>query len=326
MLKGIDWFRTAGQLEWGLALGALGLIILLMASRLWASNTLRMPAQWVWVKPLLRIAALGLLGIAFLGPAKKDIKKEVEAKGKDIMILLDLSRSMMTQDIAPSRLQKIKFVLKEITQKFYGDRVGLIIFSNRAYMQCPLTYDKQAMNLFIESLHTDLVPTAGTQFAPALEMGKKKLLEESDKPDKAAKITLLISDGEDHGSASLEAAEDLKDAGIKLFTLGIGTEKGGPVPAKQGYKKNPEGEVVISKLNNEKLKELAKTAQGNYFEINTAQNESDILIEAIAREKGDVRDKMLTDVTANLYHPFLLVAFLLLALDMLLPLAVIKKI
>ena len=185
-------------------------------------------------------------------------------------------------------------------------------------MQCPLTYDQNALNLFIETMNSSLVPSSGTDFGPPLKMALDKL-ENQDGPSsqQKSKVIILISDGEDFGEHTGEIDKEIEDKGIKLFTLGVGTEKGSQILAGRGYKTDTHGNAVISKLNSSELKSLASKTNGQYFEINESRNDVSRLINTIGKIEGELRDARFVDVSANRYYFFLLAALVLLALDLL---------
>jgi Ca-activated chloride channel family protein len=266
----------------------------------------------------LRTAFFALVLVAFLGPSFGDSKKEIKSVGKDIMICVDLSKSMDAFDVQPTRLEKVKYEMKRIVEAFNSDRVGVIIFSSEAFMQCPLTYDQNALNLFIETMNSSLVPSSGTDFGPPLRMALDKL-ENQDGPSsqQKSKVIILISDGEDFGDQTNEIDKEIEDKGIKLFTLGVGTEKGSQIMAGRGYKTDTQGNAVISKLNSSALKSLASKTNGQYFEINENRNDVARLINTIGKIEGELRDARFVDVSANRYYFFLLAALVLLVLDLL---------
>ena len=240
------------------------------------------------------------------------------------MIAIDLSNSMNAIDVQPSRLEKVKYELNNIIEEFNSDRIGLIIFSSEAFVQCPLTYDQSALNLFIETLSSRLVPNTGTDFGPALSLALDKLDTEESSIDSKAKIIILISDGEDFGDKTANARQEIRDRGIKLFTLGVGTTQGSKIQDGQGYKKDRDGSDVVSKLDRKSLKELAARTGGNYFEINQRQNDVSRLINNINSVEGQLRDARMVDVSANKYIYFLLAALILLAIDLLTTIKTIK--
>jgi Ca-activated chloride channel family protein len=255
--------------------------------------------------------------IALLGPSFGGSKKEVQAIGKDIMICVDLSKSMDAFDIQPTRLEKVKFEMKKIVDAFSSDRIGIIIFSSESFMQCPLTYDQNALNLFIETMNSGLVPSSGTDFGPPLRMALAKLEDNDGEPSAQAKskIIILISDGEDFGEETDEVAQEIEKRNIKLFTLGVGTEKGGNIYAGNTLKTNRQGLIVVTKLKPEALISLANKTGGQYFEINESRNDVSRLINTITKIEGELRDARFVDVTANKYFYFLAFALLLFVLD-----------
>jgi Ca-activated chloride channel family protein len=282
------------------------------------SRSLNTPYSTVFIKLVLRSAVLLLLIVSILGPTFGDSKREIKSVGKDIMFCVDLSKSMDAFDVQPTRLEKIKFEMKKIVSAFSSDRVGVIIFSSEAFMQCPLTYDQNALNLFIETMNTNLVPASGTDFSPPLKMALSKLDDQEGPSDQQkSKVIILISDGEDFGEETENITKEVDDRDIKLFTLGVGTEEGSQIGTAKGYKIDRQGNTVVSKLNPASLKNLASKTDGQYFEINESRNDVNKLINSINKIEGQVRDARLVDVSANRYFYFLLAALILLALDVL---------
>ncbi len=282
------------------------------------SRSLNTPYSTVFIKLILRTAVLLLLIVSILGPTFGGSKREIKSVGKDIMFCVDLSKSMDAFDVQPTRLEKVKFEMKKIVAAFNSDRVGVIIFSSEAFMQCPLTYDQNALNLFIETMNTNLVPASGTDFSPPLKMALSKLdAQEGPSNQQKSKVIILISDGEDFGEDTENIIKEVDDRDIKLFTLGVGTEAGSQIGTAKGYKTDRQGNTVVSKLNPASLKNLASKTDGQYFEINASRNDVNKLINSINKIEGQVRDARLVDVSANRYFYFLLAALILLALDVL---------
>jgi Ca-activated chloride channel homolog len=280
----------------------------------------------VFIKLILRSLYFLLFLVAILGPSFGGSKKEVKSIGKDIMICVDLSKSMDAFDIQPTRLEKVKFEMKRIVEAFSGDRIGVIIFSSEAFVQCPLTYDQNALNLFIDAMSSRLVPNTGTDFGPALKMAYQKLLEDPDGPvtQPKSKVVVMISDGEDFGTQTEEILDDIETNNIKLFSLGVGTAQGGNIRAGNGLKMDRKGQVVLTKLNDESLKELARRTDGQYFEINESRNDVNRLINTISKIEGELRGTKTVDVTANKYFYFLLAAVIMFVIDMLINIPTIR--
>lgn len=308
-------------------IGIIGFLYFWYIARIsYAAIVLRTSFRSVFKKLFLRSTYFFLIMISLLAPSFGDVKKEIKSIGKDIYFLVDLSNSMNVRDIQPSRLDKVKFELKKITEAFSSDRIGLIIFSSDAFVQCPLTYDLSALTVFIETLSTNLVPSAGTDFAPAIEMAMKRFknADLNDGNEPKSKILVLISDGEDFGNDTEDLVEKLDDDNIKLFTLGIGTENGGRVPSENGFKRNNDGEIAVSKLNSSALKKLANITGAKYYEITDQKNDVPRLIADISNIEGQLREIKTVDTSANKYFYFLFIAIILVILDILITVKVIK--
>jgi len=313
------WYREFGVVEIAFITLFVVAYVLYLIRVIRIGRRLATPYANIFIKLFLRTLYFALFIIAVLGPSFGGSKKEVKSIGKDIMICVDLSKSMDAFDIQPTRLEKIKFEMKKVVEAFSSDRIGVIIFSSEAFMQCPLTYDQKALNLFIETMNSGLVPASGTDFAPPLKLALKKLNEKSDGPptQSKSKVIILISDGEDFGEETTDVIKEIEDNDIKLFTLGVGTEKGGNIYANRGLKTDRQGNTVTTKLNSNALRSLANKTGGQYFEINESQNDISRLINTISKIEGELRDARFVDVTANKYFFFLLAGLVLLILDVL---------
>lgn len=319
------WFSSLGSTEIIFIILFLVLYFLYILRVVRTAKLLHTSYGKLFTKLILRTLYFTLFIVALLGPSFGEASREIRSVGKDIMIAVDLSESMNAHDIAPTRLEKVKFELKNVVQEFNADRIGLVIFSSESFMQAPLTYDQNALFLFIETLHTGLVPNTGTDFGPALGLALEKLEDDDGGAlEQKSKVIILISDGEDFGEETSSMADEVKDRGIKLFTLGVGTERGSKIRTRQGFKKDNNGQEVISKLNPRSLKTLAANTGGQYFEINATNNDISRLINKIGNIEGEVRDTRQVDVSANKYYYFLGFALFLLLLDGLVTLRTIK--
>ncbi|SDK18081.1 Ca-activated chloride channel family protein [Catalinimonas alkaloidigena] len=311
----MTWYHAFGLTELLMLAVFLLLYVAFLRRNFVMSRRLRSKSRSVWVKFFVRSLYFALMIIALLGPSFGAAQREVEAVGKDIYVAVDLSQSMDAIDIQPSRLAKVKFELRNLVDAFASDRIGLIIFSSEAFIQCPLTFDHNALSIFIETLNTSLVPNTGTNFGAPLEIAMEKLEDEEGAAPNQSKIILLISDGEDFGENTRTIANDVEKADIKLFTLGVGTPQGSPIPTRRGYKVGPDGAQVITRLDDRSLRDLADQTDGEYFEITDRVNETKQLIGAIQEIEGQVRDTRFVDVQANKYFYFLLAALVLMVLD-----------
>ncbi|MDD9898847.1 MAG: VWA domain-containing protein [Candidatus Melainabacteria bacterium] len=215
-------------------------------------------------KSFLRFALLALtltmFVTALISPRWGYDWKEVETQGTNIIVALDLSKSMLAEDISPSRLARAKFEINKLIDKLSGDRIGLIIFAGDAFLQSPLTHDYLMVKDWVTRLTVDSVETPGTSIKAALAKARKafKYIKSE------GKALIIMSDGEEHDEATLEEAKGAKSEGIRIYTIGIGTAKGAPVQYKGTLVRNQAGEVVISRLDDSFLKELAEAGSGEY--------------------------------------------------------------
>jgi Ca-activated chloride channel homolog len=305
--------------------GVFVLLYLLYLTRFWSINRrLKVEKQRLLTKLFLRTAYFVLFLIAFAGPSIGNSFKEVKEEGKDIFIAVDLSQSMNATDIGPSRLQRIKFELKNLIKSFPSDRIGLIIFSSEAFMQCPLTFDQAVIQLYIDGLNTGLVPNAGTDLTAPLRMALDRFLKDESQEIKA-KSVILISDGENFGDDLEGIVSDLADNNIKVFSLGIGTQNGSQIPRGNGVVIDPAtGTPAISKLESQSLRLAASETSGDYFEISDESQQIGELISTIDRLEGGVANTRMVEASSNKYFYFLLAALSLALLDMILPIKTIK--
>lgn len=314
--KRMNWYFDITWWEYGLA----GLFVFFYGAyvvRVWRkARQMGSRPSGLAAKALLRLLYLGLIIIGLLGPTFGSIRKEVKAVGRDIYLVVDLSQSMDATDIAPSRLERVKYELVRWIADFPSDRIGLIVFSNEAFVQCPLTYDQNALRLFIETLRTDMLPQGGTNLGAALRLALQRNSDgKNTSARNQARIVVLVTDGEDFGGQAQQAAEALEQNGLRLFVLGVGTQAGGRIPVANGHKRGKDGRTVVTKLQPEALRQLARSARGEYFELSRLQNETGRLNAATAKVEGQVQDTRKMDVSANKFYYFLIAALVLLLMD-----------
>ncbi len=213
-------------------------------------------------KFILFLCAFVLCAFAVAGLVIPDRTQKINRRGMDLMIALDVSKSMLAQDIQPSRLERAKQVISKIIDNSPDDKIGLVVFAGRAYLQMPLTVDHEAAKMYLSSASPDDVPTQGTVIADALKM----CFAAFNPKEKTFKSVLLISDGEDHDNEAIKVTKELAKEGIMVNTIGIGSPQGAPImdPASGQYKKDDKGETVISKLNEQELSDIAKNGNGVY--------------------------------------------------------------
>ena len=240
------------------------------------------------LRTVLVLAAVGLLITAMAGPQYGYHWKKVERRGVDLIIALDCSRSMLSQDIQPSRLARAKREIYDLLTMLEDDRVGLVAFSGTAFLQCPLTVDYNALHLFLNVLTPDYLPMGGTDLNAAVTTA----LDAFDPKSAADKAIILITDGENTGSQDpLEAARKAKEAGVRIFAIGIGSEEGVPVPKTEGgFQKDKDGKIILSRLDEHALSRMVLATDGAY----TRSVAGDMDLESIYRDQ--IRGKMDTAV------------------------------
>ncbi|MBC5772618.1 VWA domain-containing protein [Pontibacter sp. KCTC 32443] len=322
----MTWYQTITLLEILFGVLFLGLYI----GYLWrvkrVAEFFGQRPHGVWVKFVLRHLYLILIVIAILGPSFGAMKKEIKTIGKDLYIAIDLSASMNATDVQPSRLEKTKQEVERLITRFNSDRIGLIVFGDDAYIQSPLTYDQNALQLYTRTLYTRLLPNTGTDYEPVLKLALDKFGQLGNSPaaEQKARVLVLISDGEDFGDDVEQLAEQLREQNIRVFTLGVGTTEGSRIPQGNGFKHDNDGNVVITKLQPEPLVKLAELTNGQYFEVNDRISEISKLVSAINNIEGELRESKTIDVTANKYVYPLALALVLILLDALLTIKIVR--
>jgi len=222
------------------------------------------------IKAGLALIAFTVIILAAVNPQKPGIMENVQRKGVDVMLVLDVSKSMLARDVKPSRLDKAKQLLLLLTEKLNNDRIGLILFAGRSYLQMPLTTDHGAARMYIQDAGPDAVPTQGTVIGEALNMANAAF----NSKERKYKSIVLISDGEDHDPEALKAAQKLAQNGVMINTIGIGSPEGSPIvdPATNELKKDEQGNTVISKLNEPELQQLANATNGEYVRLDNVDD------------------------------------------------------
>jgi Ca-activated chloride channel family protein len=257
------------------------------------------------------------LVIALAQPQMGTKMEKIQRKGIDVMIALDVSKSMLSQDVVPSRLDKSKLLIQTLLKKLDGDRVGLVIFAGNAYLQMPLTVDYSSLMMYIRSVNTNTVPTQGTIITNALDQSENAF----NATDKKHKAIIVITDGEDHEENAIDRAEELASDGTKIFTVGVGTVNGGTIPIynengiKVDEKRDENGQPIVSKMNSNMLQALAKAGNGNYYVLDNSKQVADFISKDIAKiETKTINDKMFTDFVEQFQY-FLVFALWLLIAD-----------
>ena len=270
-----------------------------------------------------RIFILGIIFIllASAGPQIGMKLTELTRQGVDIFILLDTSTSMNAEDVKPSRMEKAKYELGRLLNNLEGDRAGLIAFAGSAHLHCPLTEDYSASRLFLNMMDTGLITTQGTDLAAAIQLA----LDHIEEDDEKFKVFVLVSDGEDHQGEAITLAEQARDLGIIIHTLGVGTPAGGPIPIYDDkgkrieFKKNRSGQVVTSTLNESTLDEIARITGGIYIRVGNQVNAITPLLNEINQmEKRELKSHVFSQYEDR-YQVFLIIGLLLFLAEFVIP-------
>jgi len=268
------------------------------------------------LKVLVLCLAIACLSFALVNPKIGTKLETVKREGVDIVFALDVSKSMLAEDIAPNRLEKAKQLITQIINGLAGDRIGIIGYAGSAFPQVPITSDFSSAKLFLSGMNTDMVSSQGTAITQAIELAQTFYDDE----DQTNRVLFIISDGEDHEGNVSTIAEEAAEKGIRIFTIGVGTLEGGPIPIKENgvlqyYKRDQNNEQVISRLSEETLKEIAKTANGEYIDGSNTKAVVD-RVKAILNgmDKKEFEAKQFTDFKDQ-FQWFLAGALFLLVLD-----------
>ena len=218
---------------------------------------------------VLCLAITGLV-IALVNPKIGTKLETIKREGVDIVFAIDVSKSMLAEDVAPNRIEKSKQLVTQIINNLASDRIGIIAYAGKAFPQLPITTDYAAAKMFLQSMNTDMLSSQGTAIDEAIQLSRNYFDDE----EQTNRVLIIISDGEDHNDLSTEVAEAASEEGIKIYTIGVGSEKGGPIPLKRNgvvmsYKKDQNNETVITRLNAETLQLIAKEANGEYIDGNS---------------------------------------------------------
>lgn len=266
-------------------------------------------------KLILMLLVFASLTIAMVNPKMGTKLETVTRKGVDVVFAIDVSKSMLAEDIAPSRIEKAKQLLSRTLDELNNDRVGIVVYAGNAYPQLPITTDYSAARTFLKTISTDDIPTQGTAIADAIDLS----MEYFDNEDQKNRVLFIISDGEDHESGTESAAKSAAENGVQIYTIGVGNKKGGPIPIKrrgrEEYKKDREGNVVVTRLDEKNLKKIAEASDGEYINGASTVRVVDFVKETLdGMEKTEFDSKQFSDYKDQ-FQWFLGTALLFLFLD-----------
>ena len=268
------------------------------------------------LKLIILLIGISFLIISLVNPKMGTKLKTVKREGVDVVFALDVSKSMLAEDIAPNRLEKAKQIISKIIDKLGSDRVGIIIYAGNSYPLLPITTDHAAANMFLQNANPDMVSSQGTAINEALELAKTYYNND----EQTNRFLIIISDGEDHQEETKQVANNLANEGVKIYTVGVGTENGGPIPMRLngsmiGYKKNRKGETVITKRKPEVLQGIADAADGQYIDGNITEKPVKVIADIIANaEKNEFETKQFSDYKDQ-FQWFLALGLLFLIVD-----------
>ena len=322
--ENIDWLYLLGLVP--------VLIVLFIIAIKWRQQALNQFGERRLIKKLMPMASTGKAKLKFsilllalssliMGLANPQIgskMEEVKREGVDLMIAVDLSNSMLSEDLQPNRLQRAKQAISRLIDRLEGDRIGLVVFAGDAYVQLPITTDYSAAKLFLSTINTNIVPTQGTAIGKAIALSIKSFNLENVQN----KAIIIITDGENHEDDAEEQAAQAYEEGIFVHTIGMGSVEGGPIPIKnrngqlKGYRKDKQGNTIITKLNEEMLQEIAQAGGGSYIRANSTETSLDALFKEINKmEKKEIGSKVFTDYKDR-FQLFVGFALFLLILDL----------
>lgn len=261
-------------------------------------------------KPVFKyLVLLGALILFILGIARPQFGsrlREVKREGVEIIIALDVSNSMMAEDLPPNRLERAKQSISKLVDRLVNDRIGLIVFAGDPYVQVPITTDYVSVKLFLESISTEIVPKQGTAIGAAIEMGMKSFTQ----AENSSKALIIITDGENHEDDAVQSARMAAEKGITVHTIGIGSSEGSPIPipepgGQKAYRKDKQGEVVITKLNERMLQEVAAAGNGVYIRSSDSRIGLNTIFDEINKmEKQEMDAKIYSDFDERFQYLF----------------------
>lgn len=266
----------------------------------------------------LFLCAYIILIIGLANPQIGTKMEEVKRKGADLMILLDVSNSMLAQDLAPNRLENAKRAISQLIDNLHDDRIGIIVFAGQAYVQLPVTTDYSAAKLFLNTINTSMVPTQGTAIGAAIGMGMKSF----DFKDGMGKAMIIMTDGENHEDDAVSAAGSAKEKDVTVHVIGLGSAEGAPVPLYKngkvsGFHTDSAGHTVVSKLNEDMCRQIASAGGGAYVRATNSNSGMNIIMDETAKiQRREYGTKSFKDFEDR-FQIMLTLAFLLLVVDFL---------
>lgn len=269
-----------------------------------------------WLKISLFAAAWLFFVVGLARPQLGARLKEHESKGVEVMLALDVSNSMLAEDYSPNRLERSKLAISRLVDKLQGDRIGLVVFAGEAFVQLPITADYVSAKIFLKSINTESVPIQGTDLAAALMASARSFSTQSER----SRAIILITDGEDHEGEALDAARAIAEQGIRIYCIGVGSPQGKPIPQKGGgLMKDRDGEIVVSRLDEDILQEIAGIGGGKYVRAGNAEFGLNPIIDDIRTLDKEQFNSVVFEDFDEQYMYFFAIALFFLILEFLVP-------
>ncbi|MBR6622253.1 MAG: VWA domain-containing protein [Bacteroides sp.] len=247
------------------------------------------------VKFWLMFSALALIVVMLARPQFGSKMETVKRSGVETVIALDISNSMLAEDVTPSRLEKAKKLISRLIDTFNNDKVGLNVFAGEAFTQLPITSDYISAKMFLESINPSLISTQGTDIGAAIRLAMKSFTPN----DGVGRAIIVITDGENHEGGAIEAAQEAAEKNMQVFILGIGSPEGSPIPVERGsndFRRDSKGDIIVTKLNEQMCQEIAKAGNGVYIRVDNSNSAEKVLNEEIAKlAKSDVESQIFTE-------------------------------
>ena len=264
------------------------------------------------VKFWLSVAALALMIVMLARPQMGSKISHEERNGIETIIAMDISNSMLAEDVVPSRLQKSKMLVENLVDHFTNDKIGLVVFAGDAFVQLPITTDYVSAKMFLQDINPSLIQTQGTDIARAISLSMNSFTQQKG----LGKAIILITDGEDHEGGALEAAKEAKKKGINVFILGVGSGNGAPIPLGNGdYMRDNDGNTVMTALNEQMCRDVAKAGSGTYIHVDNTSDAQEKLNDELSRlQKGETDNVVYSEYNEQ-FQAFALLALILLIIE-----------
>ena len=266
-----------------------------------------------WVKAVLFSLAFAFFAIGLARPRTGAKLAERNTKGAEIIVALDVSNSMLAQDYSPNRLERAKLSIARLTERLQEDRIGLVIFAGTSFVQLPVTTDYVSAKMFLNSIDTGSIPVQGTAIGDAIRLSIKSFSAQSEK----SRVIVVISDGENHEDDAVGAAKQAAELGIKVYTIGVGSAEGQPIPIDGELLRDKDGNIVVTKLNEEMLRDIARAGGGAYIHAGGEEFGLNPIIQDIRRMEDEEFGSVVFEEYDEQYMYFFGIALLLFILEML---------